>query len=171
MLSRVLDRRRIAGAVREEHAVGLAREHVGRRRGRGHHLDLATGLHELVEDRALDAEVVRDHEQARVVRAHRVGLGGRDLGDEIAPVGAAVGLGGREQRVAVGDTERPGIAPASRMWRVRRRVSMPGDPGNLVPIEIAAQTFGGAPARRPAREIAHDHTRGNAGRALRRRRR
>ena len=51
----------------------------------------------------------------------------------------------------------PGIAPAERMWRVRRRVSIPAMPGDAVPFEIAAQVFGRAPARRPAREIADDH--------------
>ena len=128
---------------------------------------------ELVEDRALDPEVVRDDEEASRRRARPctapVVVTSRD---EVAPVGAAVGLRGREQRVAVGDAERARASrpprgcgasgggcrcpamPATR-WRSRK------------PVEVV----GRAPVRRPAREIAHDHAAAVRRRAPRRRRR
>ena len=105
----------IAGTVGEEHAVGLAGEHVGRGRRRGHDLDLATRCHELVEDRALDPEVVRDDEKAASSGPTVYGSAVVTSATRSLPVGAAVGLRGREQRVAVGDAERAGHRAGRRM--------------------------------------------------------
>ena len=61
--------RRIAGAVGEEHAVGLQRDDVvGRGRGR-HHRHLAAVGGEQPQDVALDAVVDRDHVEFRIVVA------------------------------------------------------------------------------------------------------
>ena len=140
----VVDGRRITGPVRQEHAVGLAGEHFGRGRGCRHHLDLTAGCDELVEDRPLDAEVVRDHEQARVVGADGVRRRRRDPGDEVAAVGASVGLRGREQRVAVGRAERAGHR-AGRTNVARQAAGVDaGDAGHLMTLEIAAR---GLPSR------------------------
>ncbi len=68
VVGRALDGGRVAGAVRQEDAVGLAGEHVGRGRGRRHHLDVAPGADEVAQDRALDPEVVRDDAERRVAR-------------------------------------------------------------------------------------------------------
>ena len=73
-LGRARHRRGIAGTVREEHAVGLAGEHVGRGRPGGHDLDVTPHADEVAQDRALDAEVVRDHPERRGVVARGVGL-------------------------------------------------------------------------------------------------
>ena len=62
-VDRVADHRRVARAVRQEHAVGLACQHLGRgRRGR-HDLDRAEAG-EVAQDRALDAEVEGDDRAA-----------------------------------------------------------------------------------------------------------
>ena len=53
-------RRRIARAVRQEHAVRLHRQDVFGRRGRRHDRHLAGGLREQAQDVALDAVVDRD---------------------------------------------------------------------------------------------------------------
>ncbi len=62
-------RRRVARAVRQEHAVGLQRHDVlGRGRGR-HHRHLAAGSGQQPQDVALDAIVDRDHVEFRFVLA------------------------------------------------------------------------------------------------------
>src|SRR4051794_40636406 len=121
------DRGRIARSIGKEHAVGCAREDVGARcRGRND-LDLTTRADELVEDRTLDPEVVRDHEESRIVGSDRVRLGRRNDGREVASVGTAVGFRRGEQRVAIGDAERPGDrAGAANVTREAAGV----DPGN-----------------------------------------
>ena len=59
-------RRRIARAVRQEHAVRLERHDVlGRGLGR-HHRHLAAGAGEQAQDVALDAVVDRDHVEFRI---------------------------------------------------------------------------------------------------------
>ena len=63
-LDRVVAGLRIAGAVGEEHAVGLQRQHLVGRRLRRHHGHAAAVVGEQAQDVALDAEVVGDHVQA-----------------------------------------------------------------------------------------------------------
>jgi hypothetical protein len=59
-------RRRVARAVRQEHAVRLQRQDVlGRGRGR-HHRHLAAGIGEQPQDVALHAVVDRDHVKFRL---------------------------------------------------------------------------------------------------------
>ena len=60
-------RRRIAGAVGEEHAVRLERHDVLGRGLRRHHRDLAAAAGEQAQDVALDAVVDRDHVEFRLV--------------------------------------------------------------------------------------------------------
>ena len=129
---------------------------AGRRRG--HDLDLAAGRDELVEDRALDPEVVRDHEVRRVVGPDGVRLGGRDLARRgrgrrcrRRPARPRAARRGRRRRT------RRASRPRSRMWRVRRRVSMPAIAGDAVAVEEAVEVVGRAPVRRAPREVAHDH--------------
>ena len=71
-VGRTHDRGGIARTVREEHAVGRAGEHVGGGRRRRHDLDAAAGRDEVAQDRPLDAEVVGDDVERRVVVADRV---------------------------------------------------------------------------------------------------
>ena len=59
------DRLGVAGAVREEHAVGAAGEHVSRGRRRRDHLDATPHADEVAQDGALDAEVVGDDAERR----------------------------------------------------------------------------------------------------------
>ncbi len=56
----VVARLRIARAVGEENPVGFVREHIGRRRLRGHDEHVATAIDEHAQDVALDAEIVGD---------------------------------------------------------------------------------------------------------------
>jgi len=116
-----------------------------------------TGVHELIDDRALDPEVVGDHEQTRVVGADGVGLGCGHLGDEVTPVGATVGLGGREERLAVGNTERARHrACRADVARQPTRID-PREPGDVMTFEKRREVFGRAPTRRPAGKVADDH--------------
>ena len=62
-------RRRVAGAVREEDAVGLERQHLLGGRGRRHDGHLAAGLREEPQDVALDAVVDGDDVVLRLVLA------------------------------------------------------------------------------------------------------
>ena len=62
---RVVARLRIAGAVGQEHAVGLQREHVGRGGLRRHHGHVAAALGQHAQDVVLDAEVVGDDVELR----------------------------------------------------------------------------------------------------------
>ena len=54
----VIARRRIAGAVGQENAIGLHRQHLRRRGLGGHHGDLATALGEHAQDVGLHPEIV-----------------------------------------------------------------------------------------------------------------
>ena len=89
VVDRVRDRGRIAGAVAEKDAVRLPRQHVGRRRRRGKHADLAAMRREAAQDVQLDAEIVggdlqralgaaqRRHAEAGL--AHRIGQRGLEV--------------------------------------------------------------------------------------------
>jgi hypothetical protein len=59
----------IARAVGEEHAVGLHRQHLGRRRLRRHHRDPAAAVGEHAQDVELDAVVVGDDVELGSLRA------------------------------------------------------------------------------------------------------
>ena len=56
----------VAGAVREEDAVGFEREDVFGGGERGHDRDVAAGVDEAAQDVLLDAEIVGDHVEARL---------------------------------------------------------------------------------------------------------
>ena len=56
----------IAGAVREKNAVRLQRQNILGGRQRGNHRHARAGLHQLPQNIALDAEVVRDHVIQRI---------------------------------------------------------------------------------------------------------
>ena len=127
---------------------------------------------EVAQDRALDAEVVGDDVERRVGVADRVRLVGGDVGDEVDAVGRRAAAAAATRTAASSVPNAPGIAPCSRRWRVRRRVSMPAIAGHAVP---------GAGTRRATRsarqllvaagEVAHDHARAERRGGSRRRRR
>jgi hypothetical protein len=64
-LDGVVARLRIPGAVGEEDAVGLQRQRILRRRGRGKHRDPAAALGQVAKDVVLHAVVERDHVEFR----------------------------------------------------------------------------------------------------------
>ena len=64
VVGRVGDGRGVAGPVGEEHAVGIAGQHLRRGRVGGHDVDRAAVREQVGEDGALDAEVVGDHREA-----------------------------------------------------------------------------------------------------------
>jgi hypothetical protein len=119
----------VTRAVGEEHAGRIPSEDVGGGGGRRHDLDVDP-LTEVPQDRALDAEVVGDHERPSAV-GQPVGLRGGDLVDEVDAVGARLRLRRREERGLVDDVERTERAGerAELPDLVRRRVSMPAMPG------------------------------------------
>src|SRR3989475_10873290 len=84
---------RVAGAVREEDAVGMQAQDVARRRRRRDDADAAAGADQVPEDVELDAEVVRD--------------------DELW-LAAAPGGGFLRPRVATAETPRP-LVPVVRL--------------------------------------------------------
>ena len=79
------------------------------------------------------------------------------LGHEVAPVGTAVGLRGREQHVAVGHTERTRHRAGRTNVTSEAAGVDPGDARDLMAFEVAAQTLGRAPVRRTPRQVTHDH--------------
>ena len=149
-------RRGIARTVRQEHTVGLPREHRGRRRRCRNHVDPAPHGDEVVEDRMLDAEVVGDDDEGRSVGTDGVRLGGRDRLHEVAAVGAAVGLRRRQQRVTIGASECTGHR--TRLADVARQTARvdAGDARDPLCLQEPVEVVGGPPVRGPAREIADD---------------
>ena len=121
---------RVAGAVGEEHAVGVHGVDVldGGRRGQHVHLDAALG--HPVRGHALDAQVDGgDGEPLRADRRDDVRLLGGDLGGQVAPF---ISGAWRTSASMVPSSGRASpekmptrMAPRSRRWRVRARVSMP----------------------------------------------
>ena len=144
----------IAWTVRQEHALRIARQHVGRGRGCGHDLD-GGQRSEVAQDRALDAEVVGHHAQRAV--ADRVRLGRRHSGDEVdarcaglrGRGGLQCGLVGRAERAG----HRPGVADvASEATGVDA-----GDSSEAVRLQERLEVAVAAPVAAPPSEIAHDH--------------
>ncbi len=82
---------RIAGAVGQEHAIGLHGKHLGGGGLGGHHGDLAAAIHQHAQDVALHAEIVGQH---------LVGTAGRRRGMAAAQLPGALGpvidLGGAD---------------------------------------------------------------------------
>ena len=120
---------RVARPVGQEDAVGLASQHVGRRRRGRDDVDRAEAG-EVAKDRPLDAEVVGD-DRERAIGADRVRRRRGDGGDEIDARRCPVRRSPRRARSprSSAGPKAPGIAPVSRIRRVRRRVSMPLMPG------------------------------------------
>jgi hypothetical protein len=155
------DRGGVAGAVGEEHAVGLHAQHVGRRRDRRDDGDL-TQAGEVPEDGPLDAEVVGD-DPARWrlgttgahAGRHRVGPGAGDGGDQVAAVGPGLADGGRPQRRPVGAAEcarqRTGLADVPG----QAAGVDPGDSGHPVPPEVAVEIVAGPPAGAAPGQVPH----------------
>ena len=127
---------------------------------------------EVAQDRALDAEVVGDDPERRVLAADGVGLGGGDVGDEVDAVGAGLGAPRRHVTAVSSVPNAPGMAPASRRWRVSRRVSMPAMPGTPWRTQEGRR---GSPSAAPvavaAGEVAHDDAAAERAGGSRRRRR
>ncbi len=152
---RAFDGGRVTGTVREEHAVGVAAEHVGRRRRRRHHLDVATDAREVAQDRGLDPVVVGHDVERRVGLPDRVGVRRRDLGDEVDPVGTR---------------RRRGRGPGDRLVgpeRARHRTTVTqvtgetpgvdaGDARDAVLPQVGVEISRRPPVARSAGEIPHD---------------
>ena len=125
-------RRRIARAVRQEHAVGLVAQDVLGGRRRRHHRDLAAGVGEAAQDVALGAvvdgdDVVLGLAELAVALAQRplglvplVGLLGRDLDGEVHAVEARASPA--RDLAQRGDVELAvGRMARRRRWARRRR--------------------------------------------------
>ena len=142
----VADRGRVARAVGQEHAVGLAGQHLGGRRwtpAPPRRWRCSPRWRRMV---ALDAEVVGDdpaRARRRPCRARCVVT----VGDQVDAVGARLGHApppSASTSSAVPNA--PGMAPASRRWRVSRRVSMPAMPGTPWRRRNASRSRVAAPA-------------------------
>src|SRR5437868_11437205 len=59
--SLILQRFRIAGAIREKHSIRIQRQHVVRRCERGNHGYASANLHQSPQNIALDSVIVGDH--------------------------------------------------------------------------------------------------------------
>ena len=136
----------IAGAVRQEHAVGLERQDVLGARRRRHHRDLAAAARQLPQDIALDAVIDGDDVEpvggapAIALAEHPgrlvpvIALAGGDVGHKIHAFEARPGGG----RGPAGRLRRSGPSgacamtalgmPRSRIRAVSARVSMPAMP-------------------------------------------
>ena len=154
----VVDGGRVARTVRQEHAVGLTGQDVGRGRRRRYDLD-GCDLAEVTQDRGLDAEVVGDH-SARA----RTGEVRRARGDQLGQIGS-VGAGlverGLLQRGLVGRAERTrhgaGLADVTRESAgIDTR-----DPGDTVADEEVVEAFLATPVAAAAGQVANDHAAAN----------
>ncbi len=165
--------RRVAGPVRQEHAIGPAGEDVGCGRRCRHHLDPGEAA-EVAQDGALDAEVVGDDERPPATTLdHAVGVDsvdgvtidcldhvrpiGGDLGDEVDAIGA--GLGARRVQQ---------IGLADRSERARQRAGVADQPRQAAGVDATDGGHAGAAQHRTevvlgaviavtAGEVAHDH--------------
>src|SRR5712691_7250761 len=161
---------RIAGAVREEHAVWLPLEDGGRRRRRGHHGDVATRHTELTEDVPLYSAVVGDDREARGGRRHvaarelpaalapAVGLGGRHLRDEVAADEPRQRARPRQElRGVVSDRRDDPVlgAVVPEVTRERARVD-PLDADDAVAAQVVVEARAGAEVRRDGRRLFDD---------------
>ena len=164
-LRHALHRGRVAGAVRQEDAVGIAGEDVGRGRGRGHHLDVTPRADEVAQDRALDPEVVRDHAERRVLVARGVGLVGGDGGDEVDAVGGARGRRRGAHRRLVG-AERAGHRALVAEVTGEAAGVDPGDAAHAVLAQQVVERPLGPPVARARRARSRTTTPEQNGRRL-----
>ena len=120
-----------------------------------HHLDRGRARPSWRRIVALIAEVVGDDPAAARRRPCRARRG--DLGDEVDAVGAGLGERGRLAASASSAVPNaPGMAPASRRWRVRRRVSTPAMPGTPWRRRKASRSPSLRQLLRPPGQVAHD---------------
>ena len=159
-LDDVVERGRVAGAVGEEDDVGVLGQDLLGAAGAGQQGQLGAVLAQLADDAQLDPGVDPDHVRAVAVEADRL-----RRGDGAGEVGAVHrGLGG-DPFARLGFGRRAGkmpprIAPRSRMWRTRARVStplIPGDAAVAEPVEPAALGAGDVLA---VLGVAHDDAAG-----------
>src|SRR6185437_11769005 len=155
-LHRIRARLRIAGAIREKHAVRLQRQHFRRWRLGRHHLHPATVGGELAQDVALDAEVVRDHPRAGRGARPRVrdfrGHNPRQVGALHVRYGLRPGL---QCRGLAGAHDAALGAALAQMTHQRAGVNL-GQYRNSVPFEVGLAILLAAPVAGDARELAHD---------------
>ncbi len=153
---------RVAGSVGQEHAVGLASQHLGGRGGGRHHLD-GGDLAQLGQDGPLDAEVVGHHPTGAV--ADRVRLGAGDGGHQVDAVGARLGPGRVGQLVDRGGAEGAGHGARGAQVAGQATGVDPGDAGQVVVAQEAVQVVLAAPVAAPPGQVADDDARA-AGPAL-----
>ena len=152
-------RGRVAGAVGEEHAGRLAGEHVGGGGRRRHHLHVEPGG-EVAQDRALDAEVVGDHERALPVGQAVGGSGVVTWATRSTPSVPGSACAAAQQRGLVGDVERPeGAGDGADVADAAGELAGvdAGDARDAVGAQLGVEVGLAAPARPPAGQVAHHH--------------
>ncbi len=175
----VAGRRRVAGAVRQEHALGVQRQHILGGGGGGQHGHLAARRGEAAQDVALGAVVDGDDAQARALpplvalRARPTASrpSGR-IGRRSRPWRGRARQG-RARRGPWRPAPRCRICPSGswasatcgapcwRIARVRRRVSTPPMPMRPLEVSQCGRSPGRAPVRRLGRVPFHDQAGGD----------
>ena len=148
----------VARPVGEEDAVGLERQHLGRRGAGGHHRDGAQGGQEPDHGR-LHAEVVGHDAQAarRALSGARVlpGHGRRDARHEVQAVGADRGRRGGAQRRLGRRAEGAGHGAGLPDVASEAPGVDPGQGGHAVAHEERLESLGGPPIGGLVGEVAH----------------
>ena len=160
VLDDVVERRRVAGAVREEDRVRLAREQLlGGRRARMQ-LQVHAPLAQVAHDRVLDARCRSRSPADRRPRGSPARAGVTSRARSRPVIDGSARTRSRSPRAsahASAANTPPRIAPLSRMWRTSARVSTPdsaGMPQSAQPGEPAALGVGRVLA---VDALAHDH--------------
>ena len=161
----------VAGAVRQEHAVGFHGQHLFRRRVPRHDRELAARAHEVLENGALRAAVVGDHAVARgrgrrdgermarrqVARAHGVWLRARHRGGEVLPhEGLARAHLRQEVRLVHVDGGEHRALRAAVAHVAHERAGVHALHGHdVVLAQVVGQALRAAPVRRRRAHVAH----------------
>jgi hypothetical protein len=164
----IRERLGVAGAVREEDALGLQGEAIRRRGVGGHDGDVAAQGGEHPQDVLLHAEVVGDDTVGRALTdlrgAEAIGLATGHLARQVQPHHRARGARPSDQGFAVlgqgGDDAALG-SMRTQMPGERARVQL-ADPHDALLVEISVQLAGGAPRGGDRGDLAH-HEAGHLG--------
>ncbi len=149
---------RVPGTVGQEHAVGTAREHLGRRGRRRDDLDVRE-TDEIAQGGRLDPEVVGDDGESApgTLHAGKVRRAGRDLGDEVHAECAGLRLRSGEQLLFGGGPERAGHCAGLTHVAGQPAGVDAGEPRHREAAEESLQALRRAPAARPVGEVPDDH--------------
>ncbi len=147
----------ITRTVGQEDTIRLTSEDVLRGRRRRNDFDATTHAEKMLQDGALDAEVVGDDAERRVVTAGDVGLGRGDGGDEVDAVGAARALDRVTHRGLVGAERTRERALVAQVAGEAAGVDA-ADPGHAVTHQQVVEAPLRAPVAVVRREVAHHDT-------------